>query len=257
MMGKADRSDRDAQARRLAQIVLAQPDTAACAACLDAIEEYVAAQLANAEYATRWPAVSQHLDSCVACAESYAQLYEARLAESGAPAPALMLAPDLSFLPGGAAEPITPDGLRAARRASRLRAALAAAVERADTRLRVTLSQALLDLLPPPPSPALALRGGMEPDTPLFALDLDEPGSEVEQLKLSAYADPSPAQRCSVRVQVSLHGREWPDLADLPIALILGAERRQAKTDPWGEAVFRDLPADALPGLSVEVETGV
>jgi hypothetical protein len=241
-MGKAERNNRDAQARTLAQVLLAQPDTAACIVCLDTIEAYVAAQLAGEEYAARWVAVAQHLDSCVACAESYARVYEARLAESEAPAPARIPAPDLSFLPGAAAR--GAPGL--------LRAALAAAVERAGAHLRLTLSQALLDLLPPS-SPALALRSGMA-DTPLFALDLDEPGSEVEQLRLSAYADSHAAERCSVRVQLSLRGREWPDLAGIPVALILGADRRPAATDSWGEAVFGDVPAEALPGLVVEVD---
>jgi hypothetical protein len=242
------------QARRLAETLLTQPDDLACTACLDALEEYVAAQLAGADHAAQWPDIAAHLDACVACAESYALLYAAHLAERSLAAPAGARAPDLSFLQAGASGPLTPAALRDQRRAARLRQAAAAAVARAGARLRLTLSRALLDLLPPPTSPALAFRSGM--GAPIFELALDEPDAAIERLNVSAYAGDAAAGRCVVRVQVALRGREWPDLAGIAVALQAGDERRAAATDAWGEAVFEDLPAAALPELVVEVDGG-
>jgi hypothetical protein len=226
--------------RRLAQALLARPDSRACDAVLDRLDAYIAAQLGGADYATRWPDIAWHLDSCVDCAEAYALHYEARLAEQRAPDPQSIPAPDLSFLPGAAP----------------LHVALAAAVERASGRLRLRLSQALLDLLPPPSSPALALRSSDEAGAPLFDLELDAPDEAIERLQLTAYRQPGHPGDCLLRVQLKLRDRDWPDLAQIPIALHLGDQRRQALTDPWGEAVFDALPEALLPELLVEVDAG-
>jgi hypothetical protein len=50
-----------------------------------------------------------------------------------------------------------------------------------------------------------------------------------------------------------LRGREWPDLADVPVTVLAGEERRTAMTDAWGEIAFEGVPASALPGLVVEI----
>jgi hypothetical protein len=244
-MDAIDNNRQQGQARRLAGALLAQIDDAACAACLDELEAYVAAQLDGDEYAARWPAVATHLDACVACAESYALLYAAQVAERAQLAPATIPAPDLSFLQANIASPSA---------AGDLRAALGLAVARAGTRLRLTISRALLDLLPAPSAPALAFRSGG--GTALFELTLDETGSTIERLNVSAYADRAAAERCAVRVQVAVRGREWPDLAGIAIALYVGDEQRTAATDAWGESVFADVPTVALARLVVEVDHG-
>jgi hypothetical protein len=241
------------QARRLAQAVLAQPDDAACDACLDRLEAYVDDQLSGAEYAANWPEVALHLDSCVACAEAYGLLFEQRQSEI-ALEPAEIPTPDLSFLQPNAAGPIGPAQLRALRRVERLRAVLAAAVSYAGATLHVAFSQALLGLLPALAQPGLAFRDGAETLAPLFELTLDAPGGQIARLQLSAYVDHANPKRCAVRVQVGLHEREWPDLAGVPVSLAFGGERRQAATDAWGEALFADLPTLALPELQVAVE---
>jgi hypothetical protein len=255
VVNEVDHTHKHNQARRLAQALLAPVGEAACTACLDTLEEYITDQLAGADYVSRWPAAAQHLDSCVACAESYALLYEVRLASRAAPQPARVPAADLSFLQAGAAGPLLPDDLRAARRAWRLRAALGAAVERTGARLRLTLSRSLLNLLPPPSAgPALAFRSGE--GAPLLELALDEPGAEVEQMQLSAYAESEGSEQCVVRIQLALRDHAWPDLAGVRVTLVAGDERRQAATDAWGEAVFAAVPVAALLGLQVEVDAG-
>jgi hypothetical protein len=252
-MDTIDHNRQQGQARRLAEALLTQPDDAACTACLDSLEAYVEAQLAGDDHVARWPAVATHLDACVACAESYALLYAARLAAPTAPA--RLPTPDLSFLQASAAGPLAPAALRAQRRTTRLREAVASAVMRAGAQLRLTLSRPLLDLLPPPAGPALAFRSSAGPA--LFELALDQRGDAIERLILSAYADDQAAERCIVRVQVALHEREWPDLAGVPVVVHAGDERRTATTDAWGEAVFEDVPITALPELVVEVDSSV
>ncbi len=121
--------------------------------------------------------------------------------------------------------------------------------------MRLTLSRSLLNLLPPPSAgPALAFRSGE--GAPLLELALDEPGAEVEQMQLSAYAESEGSEQCVVRIQLALRDHAWPDLAGVRVTLVAGDERRQAATDAWGEAVFAAVPVAALLGLQVEVDAG-
>jgi hypothetical protein len=249
-MDTIDHNRQQGQARRLAEALLAQPNEAACTACLDSLEDFITAQLAEDDHIARWPEVAGHLDTCVACAESYALLYAARLATPAAPLS--VPAPDLSFLQAGASGALTPAALRNQRRLERLRESLTTAVTRAGARLRLKLSQPLLDLLPPPAGPALAFRS--DAGAALFELVLDEHDDTIERLTVSAYR--ATDERCVVRVQVALRGRAWPDLAGVPVALQAGGENRAATTDAWGEAVFEDVPTTALPELAVEVDGG-
>jgi hypothetical protein len=234
--------------QQLARMLLDAPDAAACERCLDALDDYVAAQLAGDDYGERFSEVAVHLDSCVACAEGYALLYEARLGdaaldETHAPAP------DLSFLEPGVAEPLAPDALRARRARARQADAIAAASVRVGNRLRLTLSAALLALLPPP-APTPALRGAAA--TPFFELAANEPDAAVERLVLTAYLADTP-NTCLLRVQLALRGRALLDLGGVAIVLLLGDERRTATTDAWGEAVFADVPRAALATAVLEV----
>jgi hypothetical protein len=146
--------------------------------------------------------------------------------------------------------------LRAALHRARLREALRAAVERAGSGIRLRISEALLDLLPPPAASTLAFRGGMDTGAPLFELALEEPVAEIARLEVSAYANAAKPERCAVRVLVAPLGREWPDLAGVPVALVMGKERLLAPTGAWGEAIFGDVPTASLPGLHVEVDAG-
>lgn len=233
------------QAHRLARVLVEQPDQAACMACLDILEDYVTAQLGQQNYMARFPQVAQHLDSCVECAESYDLIYQA-LAENQQTVAINVPEPDLRFLQQAAGP---------TNKSLQLKQALTDAIERTGKRLKLTLSQALLDLLPPPQQPAFAMRSSpSELGTPLFELEMDEPGEELMYLHLSVYREAGTPSRCTVRVQVTIQGRDWPDLEGIPIVLRAGDEQRRQQTDPWGEVVFTGVPAAALPGLQIEVE---
>ena len=230
---------KEAQARRLAQIIVASQDDIACVACLDQLEAYVNAQLAGDNYLALFPAVVQHLDSCVDCAESYALLYEVRLAENTAPLPAVAAEPEYMLSA-----------------ATRLREALRQAVEHTGMRIRLTLTQTLLDALPTIQTPAPTLRAGTSSNAPSIDLDLDDRASPVSRLRLTMHPVTGATESYSVRVQVALYDRAWPDLADIAVTLQYGGTQRHALTDPWGEAVFDDVPATALVGLQLEVDAG-
>ncbi len=239
---------------QLAQALLAPIDTAACTACLDELEDYITDQLASADYHARWPWSRSTWTAASTAPKSYALLYQVRLAEHSLPQPARIPAVDLSFLQAGAVGPLAPADLRANRQARRLQRVLgAAASTRSGARLRLTLSQALLDLLAMRPAgPALAFRSAEE--QALLELALDEPNAEVARLQLSAYATPAPSEHCTVRIQLALHDREWPDLAGVRVALLTQDEHRQTTTDAWGEATFADVPLAALPILQIEID---
>ncbi|HEY0734793.1 MAG TPA: hypothetical protein VGD69_07780 [Herpetosiphonaceae bacterium] len=230
------------QAQRLAQTITTQHTEAEHGACLDALEAYIDAQLARRDYMRLFPAVAQHLDSCVACAASYALVYDARTAEAAALDQIRVPAPDLGFL--------QPSGV------ALLRRRLEEAVERVTPQhMRIRLSQALLDLLLPPQTPALALRS-IAADAPLLTMTLDQLGDEQIQIQLSIYEQPDVPELCTLRAQVTLADREWPELDGISVAITAGDTQRAATTDPWGEAVFADVPRAALDGLQIEVDAG-
>jgi hypothetical protein len=142
--------------------------------------------------------------------------------------------------------------------ATRLRTALASAVERTGSQLRLTLTQALLDALPRPQqlAPAMAFRSGEQAGIPLVDLELDEPEDEVTHLQLTAHPKGAPPTYCTIRVQLALQGRDWPDLAEIPVILKLDNRERLALTDAWGQVSFEDVPTLALAGLQIAVDTG-
>lgn len=225
----------DSRVRYLARILVDEPGERECAACLDGLEAYVAAQLAGENYAERFPAVAGHLDACVVCAELYGQLYELMADPANAPAPAAIPAPDLSFLP----RRVDPA------------AALSAAVERLADGLRLNLSGLLLDLFRPDLRAAPALRDAGPP--PIFDLAVERPDGPITRVHVRALSAAGAPGRCAMRVQVELAGREWPELAGVAVTLSLSGERYELRTDAWGEAVFDDLPQDELAGGRLEV----
>ena len=235
-------SDENDRLRLLARLLTEAPDQDACERCLDGLEDYVDAQLAGRDYTGLLPDVARHLDACVACAQSYALLYEGRLVElHGSVAPPAP-APDLSFL----SPPPAAAGLFAE--------ALSAALRRSADGLHLTFARALSGG-PPSARPAAGASVRGASDAALLELDLPAPDPAVARLTVAVYADASPEQ-CIVRVQVALPGREWPDLEGLAVELRLGAERRREQTDAWGAVDFAGVPRAALGQVELVVALG-
>ncbi len=124
-------------------------------------------------------------------------------------------------------------------------------VERSGARLRLSLSQALLDLLAARPAgPALAFRSGEE--QALLELALNEPNAEVARLQLSGLPRP----------RHQLHRARPARATRSRLARSGGRTGRAAHagrappgpTDAWGEATFADVPLAALPVLQIEID---
>jgi hypothetical protein len=228
------------QAQRLAQTITMQHDEAAHSACLDALEEYITAQLNQQAYLRLFPQVAQHLDSCVTCAEAYAVVYETRVAEATAFESIAVPEPVLDFLR------LSP--------VDQLQRKLASAVERlAPHRFRFSLSQTLLDLLLPAQPSQFAFRSAAT-DAPLLDVTVDHVFADEIQIQLSVYQQRDAQDRCTVRARLGVAEREWPDLADIPVTLMMGGQQRHAQTDAWGEAVFDNVPKEDLAGIQIEID---
>lgn len=80
----------------------------------------------------------------------------------------------------------------------------------------------------------------------------------VDDLAVRIEAEPQRGdpQRWTVEVAVDIPSRGgWPHLAGSLVTLRRGdATLDQQETDPYGKALFDDLPASALPQLSFTVE---
>jgi len=244
------------RARRFVGALIEPDDEATHAACLDALEDYVAAQLSGENYAAVAPAVMRHLDSCVTCAESYAMMYDGMLAEQHGFVVEEFPALDLSFLserrPG-----VTSDSLsaRVERTAARLRELIEGAVDRTGDRLHLALNDAMLQLLPMQLN-AAPVRGSEESGTPLVDLLLDEPEHEITRLALTATAQPHDPHRCVIALHVGIRGREWPDLAGIEVKLTFDDDQLVEVTDAFGEAFFDDVLVSALGRLQIDVDAG-
>lgn len=256
MTGRTGLGDAEARRARLLRVLQSKPDEVACRACVDRLDDYVAAQLAGEPYAARYPEVAIHLDACPACANVYGRLYEVELAAASntLPEPEQVPDPDLSFLLPGTASPLSPSALRA-QVARTLTERLRAGLRRTGDRVRLQLSADLLPLLRPPPAvaavraPTDAARYGEV----LLALNPDEGLRPDLPMTVTAYRDAHRPEECLVEVSVEPPGRSWPDVEGLAVALIVAGERREARTDAWGLAAFEGVPIDHLGDLVFEV----
>lgn len=239
-----DRSQRIAQARRLAAVLVAVPDERACLLCLDRLDAYVAAQFAQDVSAHAFRDVMQHLDACVRCAESYALLYQGRVHEEEDVAlPAHIPDPDLRFLV--AAKP----GAMPRVRTKTPKMLLLESLQVVGAQVRIQLSQALLSAFPPS---AAALRGDTAPV--VFDLVFMAPHASIARLRLSAVVVGDMPERWDLRVLIVLPERDWPDLAGIPLTLMLGETPHRALTDPWGEAIFAAVPAAQAMRAEVQID---
>jgi hypothetical protein len=241
----AGRKNAEERWRLLVKALRSRPDDAACLACLDRLDEYMAAQLAGQDYTAHFPDVAVHLDACPDCAGAYARLYELELAEAAGrlPQSERLPAPDLCFLSREAAGPFSL--------AQRLRAAL----RRTGDRLMLQLSAELLPLLRPLPA-AMAVRAPAEAERygeVLLVLEPDETLRPDLPVNLTAYRDAQRPEECLVEVVVEPPGQSWPDLEGIPVALIVSGERREVISDAWGLAAFPGVPIARLPDMAVEI----
>ena len=215
---------------RLAKVIQIVPGRD-CQPILAQLEDYIAQQLAGADYQGLMADVADHLDGCVTCADSYARLYELALAEAAGrlPTPAYIPPPSLHFLPG-------------------LSQRLQQAMRRAGQAIQLQLSAELLALLTPQPA-AFAFRAGE--DNLLWQLE----AQPTLPLHLAVYQDLLRPEQCQLEVTMQIPGREWPNLAGIRVEIESPAGISQTVTDSWGLATFANLPIATLPQLTLTVQT--
>lgn len=186
---------------------------------------YVEAQAAGEPYQAQFPDVAALLDSSVEVASVYARLSELHLAEAqGKLDVPRVPSADLSFL-----QP---------------KASVWDAVRQIGRTYHLQLTQALTDLLAPPPTLAFAPRSDDEMGTIL--LQLAE--REDAPFTFTLY------QNGTLEVEVVPAGRAWPDLAGSRVTIEVGERRETQLTDAWGLVMFEGLGLVEVGKLAILVE---
>lgn len=231
------------QVQSILQALFDDEDVSApdCAPCQEQLAAYVDAHLAGQPAGTRFPAVAAHLDHCADCQQTYQELMALlALERSGKLAPP-PVAPsfDFSYLPPRPAAPAAQPAARP---------------WRLDGLGRLVIqwtAELLASLSGPALQPAM-----LKSDAPAGLRY--ELADAVDDLAVRIEAEPQRGdpQRWTVEVAVDIPSRGgWPHLAGSLVTLRRGdATLDQQETDPYGKALFDDLPASALPQLSFTVE---
>lgn len=187
---------------------------------------YTEAQQAGEAYQAQFPDMAALLDSSVEIASIYARVSELLLVEAqGALAVPRVPSADLSFL--------------------QTKSSVWDAVRKIGRTYQLQLTEALLDLLTPPPTIAFAPRS-----------DDDEMGAVILQLEEREDAPFTFTlfQNGTLEVEVVPTGREWPDLAGSRVAIEIGERRESQLTDAWGLVLFEGLPLAEIGRLAILVE---
>jgi hypothetical protein len=236
-------SNYQARLAQFIQVLAPKPQDTRLHLTIDQVDDYVHAQLAGQSYIALFPEAVRHLDSCIACAESYQLLYELALAETMArlPIPASMPTPDLAFLV------LVPS--------TSLIEQIRAAVQRIGQQISLQLTPALLPALRPAyalstlRSAAPAQRYGEK------LIHLEPPADLLTEwpVSLVVYRDVAYNGLCLVEIMVEPPGRYWPDLAGILVTLTINQETQSDFTDAWGMVVFERAPIAWLSEMKITV----
>lgn len=238
MTGESNREEGKVQS--FLALLQSQPTEADCQRCIEQLADYVDVQLADGAYQTQFPFVVRHMDSCVACAEAYALVYEVELADRNGrlPQPSHIPQPDLSFLA------LTAN----------LWTILQSALHITQTRITLQLDAILAALLAPQPSLALtrAVENGRFGQQLLLLTSAQTPETELP-FSLAVYADKENPELCLVEITVEPSGLSWPDLGGSRVSVSYGEVVVTELTDDWGTAVFANIPHAELETLKLDI----
>lgn len=209
-------------------------DSLACDECQAQLHEYVQAQADGQAGAPAWADMALHLRACPACAALHAEL-SGLLAfaqrEAGVEPPAY---PEPQPAPGRAGLPgVLLDRLG---------------------RLVIAFSEQLLGAFQPAPSLAEGpVRS--EPEAEQRRELVVDQSAEDRLVTISAEPKRGASDRwvITVRVEIPSTGG-WPNLAGSQVlAQVNGVTLAAQLTDPLGNAVFDDIPADSLTSLALVI----
>ncbi len=223
------------QLARLKRAVIEDIDDIDFDVILPQLDAYAVAQLAGEPYTEQFADIALMLDQSAVLSSIYARVYDA--AAQNDTADLSIPAPNLDFL--------TP-------RPS-LAQLLHEAIRVNGNKIRFALSDALLPLLAPPPTPALVLRGAADRqryNKELLKLEQEE----GRPFTLVAWQDSENDALCLVEVTVEPPGKMWPDLAGSSVCVTAAGNTYTETTDEWGLAAFEDIVVATLGALSIEIE---
>ncbi len=217
-------------------------DELTCEACLAQLPEYIHASETGIEAVQPWLAVTRHLNTCPSCAREYEALREwVALAEEEMEEDfAAFSSPDLSFLrePPQKRLPSPPKLWHID--------ALGALIIEFSAKVVASLIS----------GPPLAIQGLKGRNDEPHRLVID---GALEILRLRAeIAVLSPDDATyTLLVRVIPQGLSWPHLAGHRVVLEgPGYPARVQMTDPYGEAVFSQIPKAVLPEIRIRIEPG-
>ena len=214
--------------------------TPGCAPCQEQLAALVEAELAGQPAGAAFPTVDAHLGQCAACQRAYQELKALLALQQAGQLEAPPVPPTFDF------------GYLPARPASQA-AQPAAHPWRLDElgRLVIQFTAGLLAGLQGPAWQPATLKGDA-----VAGLRYELAGA-VDDLAVRIEVEPQrrDPQRVTVEVEVDIPSRGgWPHLAGSAVTLRRGDEvLDQQETDPFGKAVFEDVPAADLALLSFTI----
>lgn len=218
-------------------------DSLPCAACQAQLPDYVTALVLEGDKAqANFTAVLQHLQQCPACNSAAEELI--MLVDLGVDdvIPVVEITPqfDFSFLdnPIQSAQPSS-----------------ATQWWESAGKLVLRLSAELLAALQPPPfKPALIGVKTAKTEETLAVWNVDQSEYDLRATVTISQLT-GQTQFCSILVGVEIPSRgELPDLADIEVTLKQAeVVLARKETDPFGKALFKDIPQASLVGLVIEI----
>lgn len=233
-----------------------QPTEADCQQCIKQLTAYVDVQLDGDDYQTQFPVVARHLDSCVACAEAYARVYEVVLADRNGHFDTAASLSGARLRTGSLAQPshIPQPDISFLNNQLSLWAALQTAFQQTQRRFTLQLDATLVTLLAPQSSLALTRSGDDSRfGEQILSFSPDQVPETGFPFSLTAYADKENPEQCLVEITVEPPGLSWPDLGDSEVRLSYDNRVLIEITDDWGTAVFVNIPRTELENLHLEI----
>lgn len=223
-----------------------EEDQLNCQECKEQLPYYFQAERDGEADQARWRGVAYHLETCLYCATSYAELSDLVAfgqRERGVE-PTSYQPPDLSFLSPGKVGPSQRPKVP----------------WRLDDlgRLIIEFSAELLHAFQPPAYRPAYTRPGLKADRSsrvLCHVPLHEAIDDLEVTITAEETEENPAQ-CIVTVEVIFPSQDgWPYLTDTEVTIKRGELMLETQTiDAFGQAVFEGIATDELAHLVLEID---
>lgn len=215
-----------------------------CMAVVRTIMSDAALDGSSADSVVPFPAaVCEHLAECTACVEDFLWCCAAQ-ATSPEDASSTALSPGERWSAGSSPGPAHRD------RAAEWVSVLMEAIHHDDETMALHLTPRLISLLEDAVAvgQVRAASGGRYDDT-LFMVA----PQALWPHAITAYRDSMRETMSLVEIEVSVAGRDWPDLAGIQVSVSTASQRWVRQTDAWGVAACENVPTSELLQAVIEV----